>query len=224
MTEDDPRSVLDALIRARGEDYASLSRLIGRNAAYVQQFIKRGVPRKLDEQDRRTLARYFGIDEARLGGLSTPVVAPAEASPRRAAADFIGVKRLAVQASAGPGALGGQENSYDRVRFDARWLREIAGGSTAGLSTIHVSGDSMLPTLADGDEIIVNAADGSERLRDGIYVLRVDEALLVKRIAIGPAGRRISVRSDNANYPAFECDPAEVEIIGRVIWAGRRIG
>ena len=62
------RQALDVLIRQRGEDYSSLSRLLGRNAAYIQQFIKRGTPKKLSEDDRRTLARYFGVDERELGG------------------------------------------------------------------------------------------------------------------------------------------------------------
>jgi len=62
------RTRLDALIASRGEDYASLSRLLGRNASYVQQFIKRGVPRRLSESDRRILASHFGIAEHLLGG------------------------------------------------------------------------------------------------------------------------------------------------------------
>ena len=59
---------LDALITAAGEDYASLSRLLGRNPTYVQQFVKRGVPRRLSEDDRRLLAQHFGIAERLLGG------------------------------------------------------------------------------------------------------------------------------------------------------------
>src|SRR3954454_18231006 len=66
--ETDPRAALAALIEARGEDYAGLSRLIGRNSAYIQQFIKRGTPRRLAEQDRRRLAAYFGVEESLLGG------------------------------------------------------------------------------------------------------------------------------------------------------------
>jgi hypothetical protein len=62
------RTRLDALIASRGEDYASLSRLLGRNASYVQQFIKRGVPRRLSESDRHILASHFGIAEHLLGG------------------------------------------------------------------------------------------------------------------------------------------------------------
>src|SRR5918992_1375634 len=67
MAEAEARAALARLIRERGEDYASLSRLIGRNPAYVQQYIKRGSPKRLDEQDRRLLARYFGVPETLLG-------------------------------------------------------------------------------------------------------------------------------------------------------------
>ena len=83
----------------------------------------------------------------------------------------------------------------------------------------------MAPTLADGDEILVDRGDGAERLRDGIYVLRIDDALVVKRVALNPAARTIAVRSDNPAYPGWpDCDPAAVDIVGRVVWAGRRIG
>ncbi len=45
---DDARANLDRLIRERGETYGGISKLLGRNAAYIQQFVKRGSPRKLD--------------------------------------------------------------------------------------------------------------------------------------------------------------------------------
>jgi len=216
MTDTDhPRSVLERLIRERGEDYAGLSRLIGRNPAYVQQFIKRGTPRKLGEADRRTLARYFGVDESWLGGAS-----PSEQST----VQLVEVPVLDVRASAGPGALGELEAPRGRFGFDPRWLKRLTGSKPEGLSIITVVGDSMFPTLSDGDEVIVDRGDGSDRLRDGIYVLRVDDALLIKRLAIGPTRRRISVRSDNRAYPSWEdSDPQLLHILGRVIWFGRKL-
>ena len=47
----------------------------------------------------------------------------------------------------------------------------------------------MAPTLNDGDDILVDRAGCNEALRDGIYVLRVEDSLLVKRLAIHPLGK-----------------------------------
>ena len=113
----DPRSVLEGLIRERREDYTALSRLIGRNAAYIQQFIKRGSPRRLAEEDRRRLARYFGIDEALLGGPSHP--------PAAARDGLVTIPRLDVGASAGGGATDPSERMLGRIGFDPSWLRRL---------------------------------------------------------------------------------------------------
>lgn len=214
----DARDTLERLIRDRGEDYVSLSRLLGRNAAYIQQFIRRGVPRKLDEDDRRKLARYFGVDE---GVLGAPDVAPTVVAKARA---LVTVPRLAVRASAGPGALPDSERAIGEIGFDARYMRRLAADPSA-LSAIRVEGDSMMPTLADGDDIVVDRADGTDRLRDGIYVLRIEDALNVKRLAINPASRSVTVKSDNPAYPSWpDCDLRKIAVIGRVVWVGRRLG
>lgn len=215
MTGTDPRAFLEQLIRERGEDYAGLSRLLGRNPAYVQQYMKRGTPRRLAEDDRRLLARYFGVDEALLGG--------ARGMP--SSEGLVTVPRLDVQASAGPGALESAEKRLGRIGFDSAWLRSLGlgGGGPSRLSVIRVGGDSMSPTLSDGDEILIDHEDGGDRLRDGIYVLRIDEALVVKRVALGPGGR-LSARSDNDAYPGWpDLDRGSVDIVGRVVWIGRRL-
>jgi len=211
----DPRESLHRLCLERGEDFAGLSRMLGRNPAYIQQFIKRGTPRRLAEEDRRLLARYFGVSEEILGGRS---------EPRFGQRGLVRVGRLEVSASAGPGALPHDERERGHIAFDPAWLRGV-GADPSKLSLIRVEGDSMVPTLADGDEILVDRGDGTDRLRDGIYVLRIEDALVVKRVAPHPAGRSLSIRSDNQAYPSWpDCDPAAVEIVGRVVWVGRRIG
>ena len=214
MADEDGRAALERLIAEKGEDFAGLSRLIGRNPAYIQQYIRRGTPRRLAEADRRLLARYFGVDEVLLGG--------PEAAPGRG---LLPVPRLDVGASAGAGAFGGDERADAQIAFDPAWLRRIARGAPEQLSIIRVAGDSMAPTLADGDDILVDRGDGAARLRDGIYVLRMDDALVVKRIALHPMGRRVTVQSDNPAYPDWpDCDLDDIVCIGRVVWAGRKIG
>jgi hypothetical protein len=214
VEENDPRVVLRRLIAEQGADCASLSRLIGRNAAYVQQFIARGVPRRLCEEDRATLARYFGVPEAWLGA------APAAAKP---GPSLRLVPRLDVAASAGPGAIVEDRGRAPGLGFSEAWLRRLrpAGGADA-LSLIAVTGTSMLPTLGPGDEILVNTADAGDRVRAGIYVLRLDGALIVKRLV--REGDGYAIVSDNPEADAVTIDdPDRLAIVGRVLWAGRRL-
>jgi len=216
----DARTALDRLIVERGENYADLSRLIGRNPAYIQQFIKRGTPRKLDEEDRRILARYFGVAETMLGS-PVPVGAPI---PRvRGLPAVVAVPRLSLGASAGAGSLDEDERTAGVMAFDAQWLRHL-GVRPQRVSIIRVDGESMAPTLNDGDDIMVDHEDDADRLRDGVYVLRLDGVLMVKRVAMGPLRGRFSVLSDNPHYPDWtDIDPAMVAIVGRVVWTGRRL-
>lgn len=217
---DDPRARLVELARTRGVSLSALSAMLGRNAAYLQQFVRKGSPRKLEENDRRVLAMFFGVDEAELGGLAAPAVAtarPGAVLPARA--EWVDIPRLALGASAGPGALAADELAGDRLRFSQRWLRTL-GLDPAHLSVIEVTGDSMEPTLRDGDEILVDRS--ARAWRDGIHVVRIDEVLLVKRLEQGPAGT-IRVISDNPAYASTERARDEVVIVGRVAWKGGKI-
>ncbi len=224
------RARLDELIRERQEDYASLSRLLGRNAAYIQQFIKRGIPRKLGEDDRRLLAERLQVSEVELGAPSGRIGQARRlkdddksAAPQHNDSDYVLIPRYDVRASAGSGTLPDDTPDETALAFQSSWARSISSGGIAALSVIQVEGDSMLPTLANGDHILIDTAD-RERLRDGIYVLRAEEALLVKRLSIHPSRNQITIASDNPAYASWvDCDPETIQIIGRVVWVGRQI-
>ena len=89
MTVTDPRARLLELAADRRVSLTRLSGLIGRNATYLQQFVRKGSPRKLEEGDRATLASFFGVDQAELG-------APEEKSSSAGASysDWVDVPRL----------------------------------------------------------------------------------------------------------------------------------
>ena len=92
---DQARQTLDELIIKRKVNYASISRLLGRNPAYIQQYIRRGSPKHLDDADRRVLAQFFGVNEDVLGAplhRGDPVI------------DLVQVPVMNVHASAGHGA------------------------------------------------------------------------------------------------------------------------
>ena len=148
------RFELERLIREQRVDYSGLSRLLGRNAAYIQQFIKRGSPRELDPKDRRVLAQFFGVEEELLGG-----------PPRTGGVGgLVEIPLLDVRASAGHGAMTELEARHARFGFDEKWLKQLTASRPASLSVIRVEGDSMEPTLSDGDEVMVDLSDTGQRL------------------------------------------------------------
>ena len=171
----DPRERLSELAQQKGSSLAALSRMLGRNSSYLQQYITKGSPRKLEEEDRRRLAEFFGIGESELG-------APEEKSSRRG--EWVEVPRLALEASAGPGATAAEEIPFDAFRFSRRWLREN-GLDPAQLSAIRVIGDSMVPLLRGGDEILVDRTP--RPFREGVHVIRLGDALHVKLLQAVPA-------------------------------------
>jgi len=207
----DARQRLIELARERGASLAGLSQLIGRNPTYLQQFVRKGSPRKLEEEDRRTLAEFFGVAESELG-------APADKSYAGPLVDWVEVPRLSLDASAGPGALGAQEIPFDAFRFSPRWLREM-GLEGADLTAIRVEGDSMEPDLRSGDEIFV---DRNKRGHEGIHVVRIGDALHVKQLQVSAPGR-IALISLNKAYAPIDLARDEVEVIGRVVWKGGRV-
>ena len=158
------------------------------------------------------MARYFGVAEDILGG------PPAHGTTTGIRL----IPKLAVGASAGPGAIPDHETLAGKIGFDEKWLRK-QGLDPSKLSLIQVDGDSMSPTLNHGDDIMVDNRAAAQAVRDGIHIIRLDDMLMVKRLAQGPRGR-LSVLSDNPNYPDWpDVDGATVTVIGRVVWAGRRL-
>lgn len=216
MVTADPRAKLLRLSADRGVSLSELSRMIGRNSTYLQQFVRKGSPRRLEERDRATLARFFGVGESQLGAPEEKSLDNAGKTPR---GDWIDVPRLPLGASAGPGAFADGEQVIGTLRFSSRWLRG-QGLDPAMLSTILVQGDSMAPLLHDGDEILVDRTPRAPR--DGIHVVRIDGALLVKRLDTGRPGV-IRLLSENPVYGVVELPAAEVDVIGRVVWKGGRL-
>ena len=55
-----------ALLKERGSDLRKASLAMGRNAAYIHQYLYRGSPKVLSEDDRIALAEHLGVDEDEL--------------------------------------------------------------------------------------------------------------------------------------------------------------
>ncbi|WP_419807253.1 S24 family peptidase [Sphingomonas sp.] len=200
----DPRIRLEELATGASVSLAGLSAMLGRGPAYLQQWVRYGRPRHLAERDRRRLADFFGVAEGELGG-----EAGAPSAWR--------VPRLDVAASAGPGALveGEAMLGLDTVPADTARSLGLKQGETA---IIRVAGDSMAPGLLDGDRLLIDQTARTPDARGGVYVVRIDGVLLVKRVRRERG--RLVVGSDNPDAAAVP--GGSVEVIGRAVWQMRR--
>ncbi|URW75511.1 S24 family peptidase [Sphingomonas donggukensis] len=198
MDEAAQRTALSALIARDGVSLATLSRVAGRNAAWMQQYLRRGTPRLLPERERGALARFFGVADAALGGPVEPAL--------------VQVPRLAIRVSAGPGRFVTDERAVAGAGY-ARADLDRLGVAPANAAIFEVSGDSMWPTLHDGDRILVDRARRAGGGARAIWVIRTGDTLHVKRLlADGDAWRIVS---DNAAEETR--GRGEVEVLGRVM-------
>jgi len=215
------REKLDTLIREDSrEDYNSVSALIGKNHAYIQQFIKRGIPKSLRGTDLKIIANHFHVP---LVYFNEPSGFNESSSRYQGEHKILSIPYYDIGASAGAGSYIDGENPIGTLPFSVDQLNMLHIKNFDKLAVLKVRGDSMLPSLNDGDDILV-CSDLPRSIKDGIYVIRLDDSLMVKRISVNPVNKLFTIKSDNTIYESWEnCPPESVSLIGRVVWAGRRL-
>ncbi|TSK07926.1 MAG: helix-turn-helix transcriptional regulator [Geobacter sp.] len=142
---------------------------------------------------------------------------------RTAPEEYVKVPRYDVSASAGPGVINTSEQVVDYLQFKPDWIKNVLGVSAQNLALISVKGDSMVPTLSDGDVLLVDTTDRHFQT-NAIYVLQLEGSLLVKRIQRKIDGT-VVIKSDNKAYEpeTVRGDIADqLHVVGRVAWYGRR--
>lgn len=85
------------------------------------------------------------------------------------------------------------------------------------IKMLRVSGDSMEPTLKDGDWILADISRKSPD-SDGIYLLQLSTGLAVKRLQGSITPDTVIIKSDNPVYNPENANLKDVIILGRVIY------
>lgn len=128
-----------------------------------------------------------------------------------------------VHASAGGGAVNHAESEVYSLAFPPAYLKKLTSSAPVNLAIISVKGESMEPTLLDDDIVLLDATK-TNLSYDGLFVIRFDDALHVKRVGRSGKKGHITIISDNRNlYPPFEVAATEVEAVGKVLWYGRKV-
>ncbi|MFM9902157.1 MAG: XRE family transcriptional regulator [Polaromonas sp.] len=136
---------------------------------------------------------------------------------------FVYVPHFDVRVSAGNGAFNDLESVVAMRPFDASFIRYELGISHNELAMSGVAGSSMEPWLRSKDTVLTDLRD-REVMTEGVHVVRVDGALLVKKLQRMP-GKVLHVSSYNPQYEPFEIKSNEdmdrdFAVIGRVRWGG----
>ena len=218
-------------LRRRGLTLREASLALGRNVAYLHQFLERGSPRTLTYPDAAKLAELLGSDPEALRHESVPK--RRRSAPRRRrftppevpGAPLAGVPELDVAVAAGGGAF-----NTDAAVEKARWylpeamLRHEGGARPEDLRILRVQGDSMEPQLREGDRLLVDVARRTPATGE-MAVLWDGTGLVVKRVEIvsGEGPPRLRLLSANPAYPAYTCLAEEAHVVGKVLWTVRRV-
>ena len=123
-----------------------------------------------------------------------------------------------VSASAGGGAENLDEG-YTTLQLDETMYAML--GSDRSIDAVNVVGDSMEPTLHDGDIVFIDREKKDFR-KGGVYTVATPHGIFVKRLQIRVDGQ-VDIISDNGDYPAQTIPAEEVGIIGKVVGVFGRV-
>lgn len=138
--------------------------------------------------------------------------------------EFAMIPGYNIQVSAGHGAINGEEQPTRYLAFRYKWLK-YRGFNENDLAVVFAKGDSMEPTITNNNSLLIHTKIESI-LDGGIYVIRQDDTLLVKRVQRLLDGN-LKLISDNVAYEpmiltkdSFE----SLDVVGQVVWIAKDIG
>ncbi|MGB3310943.1 MAG: S24 family peptidase [Nodosilinea sp.] len=115
----------------------------------------------------------------------------------------------------------------DPLAFETGWLRAEFPNAFENLLLTQVVDESMEPTLQQGDLALVDTNDRDlETVSHGIYLLKLDNRLLIKRLQY-VGDKTLRVLSDHPAYEAFSIQisktSSSLNLMGKVVWFGRKL-
>jgi phage repressor protein C with HTH and peptisase S24 domain len=147
---------------------------------------------------------------------ASDAVMPAVIEQSRPPAGHVRLQVLEAAPSAGPGSEPADYAAVlGHIDLAEQWARKRLGDRLDHIRALPVKGDSMSPTINDGDLAFVDT--GCNHFEgEGVYVLVFNHALLIKRLSADFATQRIQILSDNERHKPALAREDELTICGRV--------
>lgn len=136
--------------------------------------------------------------------------------------EFAFIPRVSAVPRMGPEGLETEAKVEGYFAFRQDWLRRK--GNVSQMCLMRVAGDSMEPTLRDGDSVLIDQSQ-TDVVYGKIYVVGIDDGVVVKRLDKRP-GKLVLVSDNRQIYPPLEValdESVNVRVVGRVIWLAREI-
>jgi len=102
----------------------------------------------------------------------------------------------------------------DLVHFPKIWVDQLTHSAPASLAWARGKGDSMSPTISDGDMVLIDRSERRVEDQDLIWAFTIGDMAMIKRLRI--RGDKVTILSDNSEVPADTAHPDEINIIGRI--------
>ena len=164
---DEIRKIVDNYIGKRGYTYRDISLKIGRKDSYIQQYIKYGFPKRLNEVDRKKIANVLNVDENELIdeelviNVNQHMDALNSGNNEFSSIDIIATKFDEKQ----------DTNLVGRLILNVKEMGSIVGSSSSNLKILKQNSDSMKP-LIKNQSLVVYDANILFFVGDGIYVIK----------------------------------------------------
>ncbi|MDQ2762678.1 MAG: helix-turn-helix domain-containing protein [Pseudomonadota bacterium] len=210
-------------MKARGVSQAGLARAVGVSQPTISAIFNGDTRRP---KHLREIAIELETTEAwLLGETDDPDYGAISSNDRDALAEKLGlwlVPEMEMNLAMGSGSFMDVLEQRGVRAFDREWLRGISAGNVGKLFVAQGDGDSMEPTLRDGDVVLIDGSQQAIDRPERIWAISYGGLGMIKRVRSLPDGRH-ELMSDNQSVRPIVASQGELHILGRVIWIGRRI-
>ena len=226
MPSDPFRDRLRELLRRNDLSMKRASAAIGRNPAYLQQYLTRKAPRVLGQRDTDALAKLLHCKPEEL---RHPTVPPRKRAKRQRRRPPAGVPVAEVPELVGDAAAACLADNREVPRESPRWylpdamLRQEARANPRDLRIVSVRGDAMEPLLSEGDRLVIDTARTSPTTGE-LSVLFDGSTLEIRRVETvhGSDPAQLRLTTANPNYAPVTCLAGDRRIVATVLWIFRR--
>ena len=151
-----------------------------------------------------------------LGDKRRSFVSASRPSPSVDEAGLVAIKEIDLTLGLGGAYIGEGVVSEVERYLPLAWLREFTRADPQYLRVARTRGDSMKPTLSDGDLAIIDIKQNSIREQDAVWAIAVADIGMIKRIWANPDGS-YKIKSDNPNVDPETAVDGEMFVLGQVV-------